>query len=64
MIEGQASVASEILEQLGHAPDRIVLPVGGGGLSAGTRSYFGADTDYTFVEPSGAKSLAAAVAET
>ena len=63
VIEGQASVASEILEQLGHAPDRIVLPVGGGGLSAGTRSYFGADTDYTFVEPSGAKSLAAAVAE-
>ena len=63
VIEGQASVASEILEQLGHAPDRIVLPVGGGGLSAGTRSYFGTDTDYTFVEPSGAKSLAAAVAE-
>ncbi len=63
VIEGQASVAAEIYEQLGHVPDRIVLPVGGGGLSAGTRSYFGAETAYTFVEPSGAKSLAAAVAE-
>lgn len=63
VIEGQASVAAEILEQLGRVPDRIVLPVGGGGLSAGTRSYFGVETEYTFVEPSGAKSLAAAVAE-
>ncbi|WP_282061153.1 threonine ammonia-lyase IlvA [Roseobacter litoralis] len=63
VIEGQASVATEILDQLGRAPDRIVLPVGGGGLSAGTRSYFQQDTQFTFVEPSGAKSLAAAVSE-
>ena len=35
VIEGQASVAVEIEEQLGGAPDHIVLPVGGGGLSAG-----------------------------
>ena len=61
VIEGQASVAVEIEEQLGRVPDRIVLPVGGGGLSSGVYSYFGADTHYTFVEPSGAKSLAAAV---
>ncbi|MGD9294026.1 MAG: threonine ammonia-lyase IlvA [Roseobacter sp.] len=64
VIEGQASVASEIREQLGHPPDRIVLPVGGGGLSAGIRSYFGTETTYTFVEPAGATSLAAAVSET
>ena len=63
VIEGQASVAVEIAEQLGRVPDRIVLPVGGGGLSAGTRSYFAQDTDFTFVEPSGAKSLAAALEE-
>ncbi|WP_227269187.1 threonine ammonia-lyase IlvA [Roseobacter weihaiensis] len=63
VIEGQASVAAEISQQLGRAPDRIVLPVGGGGLSAGCRSYFGKETAYTFVEPDGAKSLAAAIEE-
>ncbi|MFK7745026.1 MAG: threonine ammonia-lyase IlvA [Roseobacter sp.] len=63
VIEGQASVAVEIADQLGRAPDRIVLPVGGGGLSAGTKSYFGDDVRYTFVEPAGAKSLAAAIEE-
>lgn len=62
VIEGQASVAVEIEAQLGHAPDQIILPVGGGGLSAGTRSYFGGQVHYTFVEPSGATSLADAVA--
>ena len=31
VIEGQASVAVEIEQQLGRVPDRIVLPVGGGG---------------------------------
>ncbi|MBL4771660.1 MAG: pyridoxal-phosphate dependent enzyme, partial [Planctomycetes bacterium] len=30
VIEGQASVAVEMLEQLGRAPDMVVLPVGGG----------------------------------
>ncbi|QJF49743.1 threonine ammonia-lyase IlvA [Roseobacter ponti] len=63
VIEGQSSVAAEIQKQLGRLPDRIVLPVGGGGLSAGTRSYFGDKVSYTFVEPSGAKSLASALAE-
>lgn len=61
VIEGQASVAVEIEAQLGRAPDRIILPVGGGGLSAGTRSYFEDRVRYTFVEPSGAKSLAEAL---
>ncbi|MEJ6746909.1 MAG: threonine ammonia-lyase IlvA [Yoonia sp.] len=61
VIEGQASVAVEIEEQLGRVPDHIVLPVGGGGLSAGTFSYFGADCAYTFVEPTGAQSLKAAI---
>ena len=63
VIEGQASVAVEIEEQLGQAPDLMILPVGGGGLSAGTYSYFGLRCAYTFVEPNGAKSLAAALEE-
>jgi threonine dehydratase len=63
VIEGQASVAVEIEQQLAGLPDHIILPVGGGGLSAGVRGFFGDTVRYTFVEPSGAKSLAAAVAE-
>ncbi|KIN78869.1 threonine ammonia-lyase IlvA [Sulfitobacter mediterraneus] len=61
VIEGQASVAVEIEQQLGGLPDHIILPVGGGGLSAGVRGYFDNTVRYTFVEPSGAKSLAAAL---
>jgi threonine dehydratase len=63
VIEGQASVAVEIEDQLGRAPDHIILPVGGGGLSAGTRAFFGDRCDYTFVEPSGAPSLGRALEE-
>ncbi|WP_299825811.1 threonine ammonia-lyase IlvA [uncultured Roseobacter sp.] len=63
VIEGQASVAVEIEAQLGRAPDRIILPVGGGGLSAGVRSFFGETCAYTFVEPTGAQSLGFALRE-
>ena len=62
VIEGQATVAVEIEAQLGRAADMIVLPVGGGGLSAGVTSYFGTDgPTYTFAEPAGGASLALAV---
>ena len=61
VIEGQASVAVDIEDQLGRAPDRLILPVGGGGLSAGTRGFFGDRCDYTFVEPAGAPSLGRAL---
>ena len=61
VIEGQASVAAEIEAQLPDLADRIILPVGGGGLSAGVRSYFGDRLALTFVEPLGGASLAAAV---
>lgn len=64
VIEGQASVAVEILDQLGAAPDIIVLPVGGGGLAAGVTGYLrakGAQTEVHFVEPSGGASLMAAL---
>ena len=39
VIKGQASVAVEIIEQLGAAPDFVVLPVGGGGLASGVTGY-------------------------
>jgi threonine dehydratase len=35
-IAGQGTVAKETVEQLGREPDRIILPVGGGGLLAGS----------------------------
>jgi threonine dehydratase len=61
VIEGQASVAVEIEDQLGKTPDHIILPVGGGGLSSGVYSYFGAGPHYSLVEPEGGMSLAAAL---
>ena len=66
VIEGQASVAVEMLEQLGRAPDMVVLPVGGGGLSSGIKFYLSEqapDTEMRYVEPAGAPSLTAAIAE-
>ncbi|WP_415922415.1 threonine ammonia-lyase IlvA [Tateyamaria sp. SN6-1] len=61
VIEGQASVGVEIIQQLGAAPDMVVVPVGGGGLSSGLRSLFGPDVSMRFVEPTGAPSLAMAL---
>lgn len=63
VIEGQATVALEILEQAG-APDMLVLPVGGGGLSAGTTAVMrerAPGTTIRYVEPETAASLAAAL---
>ena len=62
IIEGQATVALEIAGQMpdGKGPDMIVLPVGGGGLSAGVTRYFGEQAGqprFVFCEPSGAPSL-------
>ncbi|MCC5962168.1 MAG: threonine ammonia-lyase IlvA [Rhodobacteraceae bacterium] len=64
VIEGQASVAVEMLAQLGRAPDMVVLPVGGGGLSAGVTRYLramGTQTALRYVEPAGGASLRAAL---
>ena len=61
VIEGQASVAVEIESQLGTVPNRLILPVGGGGLSSGVRSYFGPDVKMVLVEPEGGACLAAAL---
>lgn len=64
VIEGQASVGVELLEQLGRAPDLVILPVGGGGLASGVTGYLrlaAPQTDYRFVEPLGGASLTAAL---
>ena len=64
VIEGQASVAVEVFDQLGRAPDLVVLPVGGGGLASGVTGYLrevAPATDFRFVEPLGGASLAAAL---
>ncbi|AVX05448.1 threonine ammonia-lyase [Maritalea myrionectae] len=61
IIEGQATIGLEILEQLhNEAPDMIILPVGGGGLGAGLLQLLGTlapETRFVFVEPEGAPSL-------
>lgn len=65
VIEGQGSVAVEILQQMETPPDLIVMPVGGGGLSSGMLAYFracGTVPDIRYVEPAGGASLAAALA--
>jgi threonine dehydratase len=64
VIEGQASVAVEMLDQLGGPPDMVILPVGGGGLASGVTGYLrrmAPLTEYRFVEPLGGASLTAAV---
>ncbi|MDZ7710101.1 MAG: threonine ammonia-lyase IlvA [Roseovarius sp.] len=61
VIEGQASVAVEIEAQMDRLPDHLFLPVGGGGLSSGVRSYFGDRVPLTLVEPAGGACLAAAI---
>ncbi len=64
VIEGQASVAVELLEQAPETIDMVILPVGGGGLASGVVKYLHAlspQTTFRFVEPAGGRSLAAAL---
>jgi threonine dehydratase len=59
IIEGQATVGVEILEELSNI-DYVFVPVGGGGLSAGVGSYFKAyspNTKIIGLEPEGAPSM-------
>ncbi|MDF2192187.1 threonine ammonia-lyase [Paraflavitalea sp. CAU 1676] len=59
IIEGQATVAVEILEEQSDI-DYIFIPVGGGGLSAGIGSYFKTYSPRTKIiglEPEGAPSM-------
>ena len=60
VIEGQATIALEILEQTKTKIDYIFLPVGGGGLAAGVSSifkYLSPKTKIIGVEPEGAPSM-------
>ncbi len=62
IIRGQATVAKEMIEQMpdDETIDRVILPVGGGGLSSGVTRYFSAvdlSPEFTFVEPDLAPSL-------
>ncbi len=52
IIEGQGSVGVEVAQQLGRAPDRLLVPCGGGGLSAGMALAL-PGTQVTVVEPEG-----------
>lgn len=62
IIEGQATVAAEIMAQLSPEthPDLVIMPVGGGGLSAGMTGFLKdelSDGAFLFAEPLGAPSL-------
>jgi threonine dehydratase len=52
VIEGQGSVGVEIRAQLGRAPEMLLVPCGGGGLSAGIALAL-PETRLTIVEPEG-----------
>jgi threonine dehydratase len=64
VIEGQGSVGVEIAEQLGGAPEKVLVPCGGGGLSAGIALAL-AGSQVLTVEPQGwddmARSLEAGI---
>lgn len=61
IIEGQGTVAAEILEQIGKKKiDYIFVPIGGGGLAAGIITYFkefSPSTKIIGVEPQGAPAM-------
>ena len=64
IIEGQATVGLEILEQAKEPIDYIFVPVGGGGLSSGLSSYIkqiSPNTKIIGVEPDGAPSMSTSI---
>ena len=64
VIEGQSTVIHEAITQMDKAPDVVIVPVGGGGLSASTHLYLSQaapKTQIFFIEPKGAASLAKAI---
>lgn len=61
---GQATLIVEAFDQLGFAPDVVVLPVGGGGLISGAAAWLRAhhpQVRLIGVEPEGAPCVAAAI---
>jgi threonine dehydratase len=60
VIEGQGTVAKEILDDADFKIDYLIVPVGGGGLAAGVVSYFAEKSPDTIIigaEPEGAPSM-------
>ncbi len=59
-IAGQGTIALEVVEQLGAAPDVVVVPVGGGGLASGVAVVIEgleAATEVVGVQPAGAPAM-------
>jgi threonine dehydratase len=52
IVAGQGTVGFEVVEQLGRAPNRIVVPCGGGGLASGI-SLAVPEAEIVIVEPEG-----------
>ncbi|MDO4735475.1 MAG: threonine ammonia-lyase IlvA [Bacteroidia bacterium] len=63
-IEGQGTIAIEILQECKHKIDYIFVPIGGGGLASGIGSYIKSispDTKVIGVEPAGAAGMKASI---
>ena len=59
-IAGQGTIALELVDQLGRAPDLVLVPVGGGGLVSGIAvalEGLGAGTEVVGVQPAGAPAM-------
>lgn len=64
VIEGQATIALELLEQTNEPIDYLFLPVGGGGVASGISSVFNElspNTKIIGVEPEGAPSMSTSI---
>jgi threonine dehydratase len=64
VIEGQATIGLEILDQTENPIDYVFVPVGGGGLSAGLSAVFkmlSPNTKIIGVEPKGAPSMSTSI---
>ncbi|WP_406684920.1 threonine ammonia-lyase IlvA [Seonamhaeicola sp. MEBiC1930] len=64
VIEGQATIGLEIIEQIKDPIDYVFIPVGGGGLAAGLSSVFktlSPNTKIIGVEPEGAPSMSISI---
>jgi threonine dehydratase len=64
VIEGQGTIALEILDQAKEKIDYLFLPVGGGGLASGVGSVFkelSPETKIIGIEPAGAPSMSTAI---
>lgn len=63
-IAGQGTVIQEVFEQASITPKTVIVPIGGGGLAAGTVIWLREnypDTKIIGVEPAGARSMQAAI---